>query len=143
VNTFFKVVALASYLLVLLTASLWPTPVDGGGFVWLITSEILKFAQTVSWLNWIKYNQLEALANILLYLPLGVFLILFVKRLPLWLLLISPAFISALAESVQRFLLPARYSTIDDVINNSIGGALGVLIAAGILRWRKQRHLAD
>lgn len=142
-NTFFKVVALASYLLVLLTASLWPTPVDGGGFVWLITSEILKFAQTVSWLNWIKYNQLEALANILLYLPLGVFLILFVKRLPLWLLLISPAFISALAESVQRFLLPARYSTIDDVINNSIGGALGVLIAAGILRWRKQRHLAD
>lgn len=134
-----KVVLLLSYLALLISASLWPTPVDGGGFIWYLTSEVLKFAQQISWLNWLKYNQLEALANMLLYVPLGIFLVLFIRKAPFWLLLISPAVFSFIAEGIQRFFLPARYSTLDDVINNSIGGALGVLIAAGIRRWRRSR----
>lgn len=131
---------LIAYVVLLLFASLWPTPVDGGGFIWWVTSQILKFCQGVDWLNWIRYNQLEAIANMLLYLPLGVFIVKFLPRLPLWLALLSPILVSAVAEGIQRFFLPARYSTVDDVINNAIGGVLGVLIAAGIRQWRTRKH---
>ena len=134
-----KIALLVSYLAVLISASLWPTPVDGGGFIWYLTSEVLKFAQQVSWLHWLQYSQLEALANMLLYLPLGVFLVLFIRKAPTWLLVISPAIVSMVAEGIQRFFLPARYPTLDDVINNSIGGAIGVLIAVGIRQWRRRR----
>ena len=75
----------------------------------------------------------------LLYLPLGVFIVKFLPRLPFWLALISPVLVSVIAEAIQRFFLPARYSTLDDVINNAIGGALGVLIASGIRRLRKPK----
>lgn len=131
---------LIAYVVLLLFASLWPTPVDGGGFIWWVTSQILKFCQGVDWLNWIRYNQLEAIANMLLYLPLGVFIVKFLPRLPLGLALLSPILVSAVAEGIQRFFLPARYSTVDDVINNAIGGVLGVLIAAGIRQWRTRKH---
>jgi len=134
-----KIALLVSYLAVLISASLWPTPVDGGGFIWYLTSEVLKFAQQVSWLHWLQYSQLEALANMLLYLPLGVFLVLFIRKAPIWLLVISPALVSMAAEGIQRLFLPARYPTLDDVINNSIGGAIGVLIAVGIRQWRRWR----
>ena len=139
INIIFRI-GLVAYLALLLFASLWPTPVDGGGFIWWITSEILKFCQGIDWLSWIRYNQLEAIANMLLYLPLGIFLVKFFPRLPFWLALISPVLVSVIAEGIQRFLLPARYSTVDDVINNAIGGAAGVLIATGIRRLRKPKR---
>jgi glycopeptide antibiotics resistance protein len=138
-NKVIKISLLVIYLALLVSASLWPTPVDGGGFIWQLTSEILKVAQTVPWLSWLQYSQLEALANMLLYLPLGVFLVLFIRKAPLWILLITPAVFSIVVEGIQRFFLPARYSTLDDVINNCIGGALGVLIAAGIRQWRTSK----
>lgn len=138
INTIFRL-GLIAYVALLLFASLWPTPVDGGGFIWWVTSQILIFCQSIDWLNWIRYNQLEAIANMLLYLPLGVFIVKFLPRLPFWLALISPVLVSVIAEAIQRFFLPARYSTLDDVINNAIGGALGVLIASGIRRLRKPK----
>ena len=129
-----------AYVALLLFASLWPTPVDGGGFIWWITSEILKFCQGIDYLKWIRYNQLEAIANMLLYLPLGIFIVIFLPKLPFWLALISPVLVSVIAEGIQRFLLPARYSTIDDVINNALGGAIGVLIASGIRRLKRLKR---
>ena len=139
INIIFRI-GLLGYIALLLYASLWPSPVDGGGFIWWVTSEILKFCQSIDWLNWLRYNQLEAIANMLLYLPLGVFIVKFFPKLPFWLAVITPVLVSVIAESIQRFLLPARYSTLDDVINNAIGGALGVLIASGIRRLRRPKR---
>lgn len=130
---------LVVYLALLAAISLWPKPVDGGGIIWFLTSEILKFTRSVSGLNWLQYNQLEALANVLLYLPLGLFLVVLLPKLKLWWLLPIPILVSVVAEAIQRFALPARYSTLDDVYNNSLGGVLGVLIAAGIRQLLKLR----
>ncbi|NDC47967.1 MAG: VanZ family protein [Micrococcales bacterium] len=132
-------IALVAYLLILLVTSLWPTPIDGNSAVWQIIIQVMYFCQSIDWLKWVEYNQLEAIANVLLYIPLGVFLYVFLPKAPFWVLLLTPAFISHLAESLQGLLLPARYSTIDDVIHNGIGGALGVLIAAGIHRLMKSK----
>ena len=123
---------LVAYLAVLISASLWPTPVDGGGFVWFITSNILKFCRGISWLNWIQYNQLEALANVALYIPLGAFLVLLLPRLPVLVLCLTPLLVSSVAEGLQRFFLPERYSTLDDVLHNALGGFIGVVISASI-----------
>lgn len=132
-RTKLKLAFLFSYLFVLMLASLWPTPVQGG-VVWYFTSMILNFTQSIEWLSWIKYNQLEAIANLSLYLPLGVFLVLFIRRMPLWLLLSIPLLVSVVAEGAQRFLLPERYSTLADIFYNAIGGAAGVLLATLLLR---------
>jgi len=134
---------LVAYLAVLISASLWPTPVDGGGFVWFITSNILKFCRSISWLNWIQYNQLEALANVALYIPLGAFLVLLLPMVPVLVLCITPLVVSAVAEALQRFFLPERYSTLDDVLHNALGGFIGVVISVSIrqlMRWRAQVH---
>ena len=130
---------LLAYLLLLGFTSLWPKPVDGGGLVRLVTSEILKFCQGISWLKWLQYNQLEALANALLYLPLGVFLVVLFPKLKIWWALVIPVVVSIVAEGIQRYFLPARYSTWDDVFHNALGGVIGVVISVSIRQLRKWR----
>ena len=131
--------ALLGYLTVLITASLWPTPVDGGGVVWFVTSKILQFARGVDWLNWLQYNQLEALANVVLYIPLGIFLVALLPRLRFIPLCLIPVVFSIIVEASQRFLLPERYSTLNDVLTNALGGLIGVIIAVGIRRLSRWR----
>ena len=131
--------ALLGYLTVLITASLWPTPVDGGGVVWFVTSKILQFARGVDWLNWLQYNQLEALANVVLYIPLGIFLVALLPRLRFIPLCLIPVVFSIIVEAAQRFLLPERYSTLNDVLTNALGGLIGVIIAVGIRRLSRWR----
>lgn len=129
--------ALSSYLILLVATSLWPKPVDGQGLLAIITSDLLKFASTVSWLEWIQYNQLEAIANVLLYLPLGVFLVLFWPKARAWALSLIPILVSLLAEGTQRMFLPDRYATLNDVFYNALGGVLGIVISMSIRQMRK------
>jgi glycopeptide antibiotics resistance protein len=130
-------IALLSYLIVLVGTTLWPKPVDGEGLLAKITSEVLIFTSKISWLNWIQYNELEAIANVFLYIPLGIFLVVFAPRTKTLLLALVPVLVSLLAEGVQRLFLPDRYATINDVVYNALGGLLGILIAKSIARLRK------
>ena len=125
-------IALGSYLTVLVAASLWPKPVDGQGLLAAITYQVLVFTSTVSWLSWLQYNQLEELANVLLYVPLGIFLVILWPKAKLWVLCLIPLAVSGLAEISQRLFLPDRYATVNDVFFNTLGGVLGVLISASI-----------
>ena len=130
-------IALVSYLIVLITTSLWPKPVDGEGFLATITREVLRFTSSYDSLKWIQYNQLEAIANVLLYVPLGIFLVMFWPKAKIWLLALIPALISLLVEVSQRLFLPDRYATLNDVLSNALGGVLGIVIAASIRRMMK------
>jgi glycopeptide antibiotics resistance protein len=131
------VLALLSYLIVLVGTTLWPKPVDGEGLLAKITSELLIFTSKISWLDWIQYNELEALANVFLYIPLGIFLVSFAPRTRTLVLALIPALISLVAEGSQRLFLPDRYATINDVLYNALGGVIGILIAKSIARLRK------
>ena len=130
-------IALVSYLIVLITTSLWPKPVDGEGLLATITREVLRFTSAYDSLKWIQYNQLEAIANVLLYVPLGIFLVMFWPKAKIWLLALIPALISLLVEGSQRLFLPDRYATLNDVLSNALGGVLGIVIAASIRRMMK------
>jgi VanZ family protein len=131
------VLALLSYLIVLIGTTLWPKPVDGEGLLAKITSDVLIFTSKISWLNWIQYNELEAIANVLLYIPLGIFLVVFASKTRTWVLVLIPIFVSLLAEGSQRLFLPDRYATINDVVYNVLGGLLGIVISKSIARLRK------
>lgn len=130
-------IALVSYLIVLITTSLWPKPVDGEGLLATITREVLRFTSSYDSLKWIQYNQLEAIANVLLYVPLGIFLVMFWPKAKIWLLALIPALISLFVEGSQRLFLPDRYATLNDVLFNALGGVLGIVIAASIRRMMK------
>jgi VanZ family protein len=65
--------------------------------------------------------------------------VLMLPRVPVLLLCMTPLVVSALAEGLQRFFLPDRYSTLDDVLHNALGGFIGVVISASIRQLMRLR----
>jgi len=125
-------ISLGSYLTVLVAASLWPQHIDGQGLLASITNQILGFTSTVSWLRWFNYDKLEALANVVLYVPLGLFLAVSSHKAKPWLLCFVPVLVSFLTESSQMLFLPERYATVTDVLFNSLGGVMGIFTVVSI-----------
>lgn len=109
----------------------WPSPIDAPvqGLLERVIAELHERGVP----TFVDYGLIEAFANILLFIPVG---LLFGLMVPLrwWpvALLLGPA-LSVLIEVAQRYALEERYSTVQDVIANSIGATIGVF-AAVILR---------
>jgi len=124
-------------------AVFWPTPIDRDikGSI----SRLLDLLHGYGVPDWLGYVVLEFSANIAMFIPLG-FLIFFVlPRSRWWLaLLICPA-LSITIEVVQGVALSQRFATVSDVIANTLGGIIGVLLALGLRRLvnaRDRRLLA-
>lgn len=105
----------------------WPSPIDQPveGLLDRAIAELHERGVPA----FIDYSFIESFANMLLFVPVG---LLFGLMVPLrWgpvALLLGPA-LSGLIEVAQRYLLEARYATMDDVIANSIGATIGVCVA--------------
>ena len=76
-----------------------------------------------------SYALLEFLANVALFVPLGVLLRWGWPRMPWWFTTLIGLAMTLTIESVQT-LLPSRFPTISDVIANTAGTALGALFVA-------------
>ncbi|MBN8424159.1 VanZ family protein [Microbacterium esteraromaticum] len=74
------------------------------------------------------YTLFEFLANIALFVPLGLLLVAAFPRNSAWVVLLLGYATSATIELVQT-MLPSRYPTLSDVIANTLGTAIGCLIA--------------
>lgn len=70
---------------------------------------------------------LEFLANVALFVPIGLLLPLAWSRLRLWQVVLIGLLMSGLIESVQGFM-PSRFPTLSDVIANSLGALVGGMI---------------
>ena len=84
-----------------------------------------------------SYAVFEFLANIALFVPLGLLLVAAWPRSNAWVVLLLGYSASATIELVQT-MLPSRYPTLSDVVANTIGTAIGCLA----IRLFVQRHLA-
>lgn len=84
------------------------------------------------------YTVFEFLANIALFLPLGLLLVAAFPRNNAWVVLLLGYAASATIELVQT-VLPSRYPTLSDVIANTIGTAIGCLIARVFVRRHPPR----
>jgi hypothetical protein len=69
----------------------------------------------------------SAILNVFLFMPLGIGLSL--SRIPGKRALFGMFALSVLIETAQYFVIPGRYSTIGDVLTNTLGGALGFAIS--------------
>jgi len=111
---------LVVYFAVLALIAFWPTPVDraaGSFLLWL--------GRVVPALN---YTRVEFGANVLLFVPFGL-LVAQVLRVHRYLAVALGFLVSVGIEIVQWLALPARTPSIYDVMANTIGAAIGALIA--------------
>lgn len=133
---------LALYGLVVAGATLGPTPIDEGydGVI----AKVLKVLHRMGVPEWFGYAEVEFLANVALYVPLGLLVGLVLGRY-LWLgVVIIPA-LSGAVEGAQAQFLAERYATLQDVVANTVGGWIGLLLAAiviGLVHARDRRVVA-
>ncbi len=73
------------------------------------------------------------LGNIMIFIPLGVYVTLFHKRKEIWRNTLLVAAVSAVVEILQ-FITMFGIGDIDDVILNTVGGLLGVLLCRWLYR---------
>lgn len=117
------------YLGVVGWITLGPQPMAQEG----VFFRILGWLQVYGWFTWVTYNGVEFAANVLMFLPIGVFFLLLLGRRQSWLAAIVGAALSAAIEFVQLFL-PERVSDPRDLAANSAGAVLGVIIGL-IATW--------
>ena len=89
---------------------------------------VLGAAHRMGWAA-LDFTRLEIIANVLVFVPVGVLAFLFMPRM-IWplALLIGPA-ISVAIEVAQRVALPHRAATFSDIVANSVGATAGVVLA--------------
>ena len=75
---------------------------------------------------------LEILANVALFVPVGLLLPFAWPRLRLWQVTLAGGLLSVVIESVQG-LMPSRFPTLSDVIANTTGTFLGAVVATLLL----------
>ena len=129
------VVTLA-YLGVVGFVTLEPMPTQGReSIIWRIVEVFDRFTAT----RWLDYWTVEFLANVAMFVPLGLFLLLLLGRGRWWLAILLGVGLTIAIELVQQSL-PSRVSDLRDVVANSLGAAIGVLFAL-VLTAAKARRL--
>lgn len=91
-------------------------------------------------MRWLTFGSAEFLANIILFVPMGVFLVLLLGRRRWWLGVIGGVLASCWIELAQGVWLTTRVADPRDLVSNSIGTALGVLVALVITWPAARRH---
>lgn len=91
----------------------------------------------------IDYMRLEFLANIAMFVPIGMFLVLLFGTRLWWLAVAGCFALTVFIETAQQSI-PGRVSGERDVLSNTIGGLIGVAVAVvltlpGYLRRRRRR----
>jgi glycopeptide antibiotics resistance protein len=81
--------------------------------------------------DWVTYNGVEFTANIAMFLPIGLFFLLLFGRSRWWLAIGIP-FLMTLGIETAQIWIPGRVSDIRDVVSNTIGATVGVLIGLAV-----------
>lgn len=89
---------------------------------------VLSAVHRLGWTT-LDFTRLEVLANVLVFIPVGVLAFLLLPRRVWPLSLFIGPLLSLAIEAAQRVLLPHRAATVTDVIANSAGALTGVAFA--------------
>ena len=103
---------------------------------------VLEAFHRRGYLEMITVGRMEFLANIAMFVPIGVFLLLLVGAERWWIALFLPFFLTAFIETAQRGI-PGRVSDPRDVLANTMGGVAGVVLAMILTlpaTLRRRRH---
>ncbi len=133
----FLSLATLAYLGVVGMITLGPKPYGERteGFVYRLLALFQRHSST----EWIDYNRLEFGMNVLMFVPIGVFFLLLFGRRLWWLSIMFGVALTLGIEFAQMFM-PTRVSDARDILANSSGAFIGVIIAL-ILTYGKARRI--
>lgn len=126
-----------AYLAFVGWVTLGPQPLDDNSNGLLF--RLLGFFDRHEATSWITYNGIEFTANIGMFLPIGLFLVLLFGRKLWWFAMALGFGITVAIETAQLFL-PTRVSDPRDIVANTAGAVIGVLVGL-VLTARKAREL--
>ena len=117
-------ILLAAYIALIGVIVFWPTPVDRpvAGRIRTAVGVVQEAGATS-----VSYNTVEITANVLMFVPLGVLLVLAVPRLPWWWAPIAAGLFSCAIEFVQFAFVAQRNATVVDALANTSGAVIGAL----------------
>lgn len=117
-----------------------PNVADKNGIVMQVLRILWEHPAT----DWVTYSGVEFTANIGMFLPIGLFFLLLFGRRRWWLAIVVPFLMTVSIETAQIWI-PGRVSDIRDVISNTTGAIVGVLLGLAITApaARRERTAAD
>lgn len=132
-----------AYLGLVTWITLGPQPNTGSGnsLFWAVLHFFSEHRST----SWLTYSRVEFLANVGMFVPVGLFFLLLFGRRLWWVAVLAGATLTVAIETAQLFL-PGRVSDVRDLVANTVGGLIGVLAAlvvtAGSARRARARTAA-
>jgi glycopeptide antibiotics resistance protein len=126
---------LIGYLMTVALVVLWPTPVDrdASGTILQVLAKLHAFGAP----DWIDYNFVETSANIVMFVPIGLLGGTLLRTGYRWIAVPAAFSVSFLIELVQDTFLPGRFGTMQDVLANTHGAALGLVVLYAFLEYRR------
>ena len=130
----------AAFILVL---TMWPTPIDRG--YESAIDRVLQILHNRGVPEWFGYRKFEFAANIVMFVPFGFFTVLSLPKNKWWIAILLIPLFSISIETAQKLFLSQRFSSVFDVIANSIGGYVGIGVAIIIWSfvWSRDRLLLN
>lgn len=116
------------YVLVLAASILGPSPAE-------LIAQTTEVVRADAGIESASYEGVERVGNVLLFIPLGLLLAAALPRMSPWLVW-ALCTLASLAVEVVQVVLPDRQPTLTDVLTNSAGAAVGVLLQRGV-RWHR------
>jgi glycopeptide antibiotics resistance protein len=129
-------VLLIAFGLIVTVITLWPGPPDPDGQRAL--REFLLRSYSHGLPTWITFGRVEFAANIVMFVPIGLFGALVLVRHS-WLIVPIAVAASIAIEVFQSARLVERVGTPRDVIANGLGALIGYLCALLVLRVARRR----
>jgi glycopeptide antibiotics resistance protein len=130
-----SVVLLVAFCALIAIITFWPGPPDPDG-----QQSLKLFLQTAyrhGLPTWVTYGKIEFGANILMFVPVGLFGALSLTRAH-WLIVPAALAASTVIELVQGGI-PERVGSLRDVVGNTMGALIGYVLACLVLRVVRSR----
>ena len=125
------------YLVVLALIAFWPVPVDRNAYESLLA--LIDWLQVHGAPEGVRYSLVEFIANIVLFVPVGLFVVIMAGRRGWWLAVLAGFAASCTIELGQLIFLPDRFATLADVLANTLGAAVGAVLGLVLLRSDRPR----
>lgn len=124
-------VLLALYSVFVLVITLTPE-MPGTSLVGRVVGRLLRSLHARGLFPTADYLTIEFIGNILMFIPLGVFVALLIPRRAWWTLLLIGTAFSGFIELFQALFLPTRYPEVRDLVSNSSGFLIGAAAAVAL-----------
>jgi glycopeptide antibiotics resistance protein len=132
--------ALVAMLIPLALIAFWPSPVDAP--VQGQLASILKFLHAHGMPPWFNYKFVEATANVVMFIPLGIVAALAFAEKGWWHIGVFGLTVSGCMELGQLLFLHNRFASVLDIVTNTGGAVIGALFAAAVLKHVQARRLS-